>query len=104
MLEMLRELCLIDGTSGDEGAVRDYIIKKIEGFCDWKLDPLGNILFTKTGKNRSAKRLMIDAHTDEVGLIITDITADGFLKFKTVAIYLECSPKSLKRLCSGYLL
>ncbi len=84
MLKMLKELCMLDGTSGDEGNIRDYIIKKIDGFCDWKTDPLGNILVSKKGKKQSVRRLLIDAHTDEVGLIITDITADGFLKFKTV--------------------
>lgn len=84
MLNILRELCCLDGTSGDEGAVRDYIVNKIDGHCDWKTDPLGNIIAFKEGKNRSTRRLLVDAHTDEVGLIITSVTADGFLRFKTV--------------------
>ena len=84
MIDNLRTLCSLDGTSGDEGAVRDYIISKIDGFCDWKTDNLGNIIVFKKGKERPAKKLMIDAHTDEVGLIITNITSGGFLKFKTV--------------------
>ena len=33
MLELLKNLCSIDGTSGDEGAVRDFIISKIDGFA-----------------------------------------------------------------------
>lgn len=84
MLDILRELCGIDGTSGDEGAVRDRIIKYIDGFCDWKIDPLGSIIAFKKGKKRPEKRVMLDAHTDEVGLIISSVTADGFLKFRTV--------------------
>lgn len=84
MLEILKELCSLDGSSGNEHTVKDCIIKKIDGFCDWKIDALGNIIAFKGGKRRSAKRLMIDAHMDEVGLIITSVTEDGFLKFKTV--------------------
>lgn len=90
MLELLRELCELDGTSGDEGAVRECIIKHIDGFCDWHIDPLGSIIAFKKGKKRPAKRIMLDAHTDEVGLIITSVTPDGFLKFHTVGgIYTE---------------
>ena len=84
MLELIRELCEIDATSGDEGAVRERIISYIDGFCDWHIDPLGSIIAFKKGKKTPCKRIMLDAHTDEVGLIISSVTADGFLKFKTV--------------------
>lgn len=84
MIELLKQLCALDGTSGDEGNVRDFIIQKIDGHCDWRVDALGNIIAFKKGKKRSAKKLLIDAHTDEVGLIITAITSDGFLKFSVV--------------------
>ena len=84
MLELLKELCLIDGTSGDENRVRDFIISEIDGFCKWETDNLGNIIAFKEGKNESVRKLMIDAHMDEVGLIITSVTSEGFLKFKTV--------------------
>lgn len=84
MTEILKRSVALDGTSGDEGAVRNFIISEIDGFCDWEIDPLGNIIAFKKGKNRSVKKLLVDAHTDEVGLIITSVTADGFLKFKTV--------------------
>ena len=84
MLKILEKLCLLDGVSGEENKVSDFIISEIDGFCEWKKDNLGNIIAFKKGKNKSAKKLMLDAHTDEVGLIITSITKDGFLKFKTV--------------------
>ena len=89
MTELLRKLCDIDGSSGDEKAVSDFIISQINGFCDWKTDALGNIIVYKKGKNTPAKKVMLDAHTDEVGLIITNITADGFLKFKSFGINTE---------------
>lgn len=84
MLKLLEKLCNVDGTSGDEGSVRDLIISEINGFCEWHTDALGNIIAFKKGKRAPEKRVMIDAHMDEVGLIITSVTNDGFLKFKTV--------------------
>ena len=84
MLDLLQKLCLLDGTSGNEGAVRDFIINEIKGHCEYKVDNLGNIICFKKGKKRSERRLMLDAHIDEVGLIITSVTSDGFLKFDTV--------------------
>lgn len=84
MLDLLKQLCLLDATSGDEDAVREFIISEIDGYCDYKTDNLGNILCFKKGKNRPQKKVMLDAHMDEVGLIITSVTSDGFLKFKTV--------------------
>lgn len=84
MFNTLKELCLLNGASGDEAAVRNYIISKIDGFCEWKVDNLGNIIAYKKGKAEPKHKIMLDAHTDEVGLIITNITDNGFLKFATV--------------------
>ena len=84
MLDLLKKLCNTDGISGDEKSVREFIISEIDGFCDWKTDNLGNIIAFKKGENKPCRKVMLDAHMDEVGLIITSITSDGFLKFKTV--------------------
>ncbi len=84
MFEALEKLCNTDGISGDEKRIRELIISLIDGFCDWKEDNLGNIIAFKKGKKRAVKKVMIDAHTDEVGLIITNITDKGYLKFTTV--------------------
>lgn len=81
---MLKDLCLLNGTSGDESAVRDYIISKIKDNCEYKVDALGSIIAFKKGKKRTNKKVMICAHMDEVGFIITDITDDGYLKFAPV--------------------
>ena len=90
MTELLKNLCNLDGISGDEGAVRDFIISEIKEFCDYKTDNLGNIIAFKKGKNPSKKKILLDAHMDEVGLIITNITDSGFLKFKALGIETEC--------------
>ncbi len=84
MLETLKELCMIDGTSGREEDVRNYIIGRIEGKCEYKVDPMGNILAFKKGKKTAKNKVMFSAHMDEVGFIVTYITSEGFLKFDTV--------------------
>ncbi len=84
MTELLKQLCMIDGTSGDESAVREFVISQIKDYCEYKTDNLGNIIAFKKGKNTPAKKVLIDAHLDEVGLIITHIEENGFLRFTTV--------------------
>ena len=84
MIELLKQLCSLDGTSGDEGAVRDFVISQIKDYCEYKVDNLGNIIAFKKGRNTPAKKVLIDAHLDEVGLIITHVESNGFLRFKTV--------------------
>lgn len=84
MLEMIKELCTLSGISGRENAVRDYIIEKIKDYAEYSVDPLGNLLVFKKGKKPAAKKVMLDAHMDEVGLIITAITSEGYLRFTKV--------------------
>lgn len=81
---MLKELCLLNGTSGDESKVRDYIINQIKGYCEYTVDNLGSIIALKKGAKTPSKKVMLCAHMDEVGFIITSITDDGYLKFSPV--------------------
>ena len=83
MLEKLKEICLLNGSSGDESRVRDYIICHIAA-DEYSIDNLGNLIVFKKGKKRSPKKIMFAAHMDEVGFMITDITAEGFLRFGAV--------------------
>jgi len=79
---ILRDLCTLDGVSGAEDEVRNYIIEKAKPIADeLKTDPLGNVLIFKKGKKSGGKKVMFCAHMDEVGFIVRDISADGFLKF-----------------------
>ncbi len=84
MFDMLKSLCDINSPAGFENDIRKYIINEISPFCEYTVDKLGNIIAFKKGKNRPLVKLMVDAHIDEVGIIITSITADGFLKFSTL--------------------
>ena len=84
MLNELKNLCLIDGISGDEGRVREYIISKIDGKCEYTIDPMGNLLAFKQGKKEPKNKVMLSAHMDEIGFIVTYICDNGFLKFTNV--------------------
>ena len=84
MLELIKELCAIPGVSGREDAVREYIIGKIEGHAEYHVDALGNLIVFKKGKKPANHKVMLDAHMDEVGFIITGITPEGFLRFTKV--------------------
>ncbi len=87
MLTYLKELCGICGVSGDETAVSDYLIEKIStmpGILEMKTDALGNLLVHKKGRTTPERTLMIGAHMDEVGLIVTGIRPDGTLSLAAV--------------------
>jgi len=82
MLNLLKTLCSLDGVSGYEDAVRDYIRTEAEPYADSIMeDVMGNLIVFKKGKVNSGRTIMLAAHMDEVGLIVTDITDDGFLHF-----------------------
>lgn len=84
MLENLKALCELNGISGDEKLVREYIINEIKDYVEsYQVDNLGNLIAFKKG-NQHGKKLLISAHMDEVGFIATYINSDGTIKFDTV--------------------
>ena len=89
-LELLEKLSLLFGPSSCEGEVADFIVGQIEGDCDsYTRDRLGNVIAKVSGRGieynaESPKKVMICAHMDEVGFMISDITEDGYLKFMTI--------------------
>lgn len=47
----IETLCALRGPSGREAAVREYLIEQIKGHAEYEVDPLGNLLVRKRGKN-----------------------------------------------------
>ncbi len=73
------------GVSGDEARVRDYIRQKIGKKATEVIEvPYGNLIVTK-GRSRRP-RVMLAAHMDEVGLMITGIEKSGLLRFHAIGI------------------
>ena len=82
MIDTLRALCALNGVSGDEKEVRDYIVGRISGYADEvSTDTLGNVIAYKKGAKAPAKKIVMCAHMDEVGVIILGITEEGYLRF-----------------------
>ena len=89
-INLIRELSLCFGPSGCEDAVRALITEQIKGDCDrFTVDNAGNLIAVIRGRGHdydpeNPRRLMLSAHMDEVGFMITAITEEGYLKFGTV--------------------
>lgn len=97
----LSELTNMRGVSGDEKNVRNYIKNLITPYCDRiEIDSIGNLLAFKSGTQDESKTLMVCAHMDEVGMIVTRITEEGFLKFKQVG-YIDPRRTVSKRVLVG---
>ncbi len=82
MLDTLETLCCLDGVSGGEKEIRDYILERAMPLADeLRTDPMGNLIFFKKGRKQPQQKILFCAHMDEVGLIVTHITEDGYLRF-----------------------
>lgn len=80
----LERLCMLNSTSGDEGAVRDFIISQLPEDCEYNVDPMGNLIVNKKGGRASECKVALFAHMDEVGFVVTYITEDGFVNVDAV--------------------
>jgi putative aminopeptidase FrvX len=82
---ILQQLSEAIGVSGDEGAIRAIIREAIADHVDemW-VDNLGNLLAVKRGTGQVGLRVLLDAHMDEVGMMITQVESDGTLRFAQV--------------------
>ncbi len=80
--ELLNKLVNAFSPSGDERQVAEIIKAEIKDFVDEiKIDRLGNLIARKKG---NGKKIMIAAHMDQIGLLITDIDEKGFLRFTNI--------------------
>ena len=85
MIDTLKTLCALPGVSSFEDEVRDYIRNRVAPYADsLRVDAMGNLIVFKKGAKSTGNKLMLCAHMDEVGLIVRDITDEGYLKFSCV--------------------
>lgn len=84
MLE-IKELTQINSVSGNEGAIRKKLLEMITPFADnIEIDTMGNLIAFKKGISSGGKKVILSSHMDEVGFIVSDITEEGYLSFKSV--------------------
>lgn len=82
---LLKILTEIDAVSGNENALRDFLMSQLSNYADDIIrDSIGNLVFFKKGRNPTGKKIALFAHMDEIGMIVTDITDDGYIKFSEV--------------------
>lgn len=83
--DMLAELSEMHGVSGFEDSVAKRLAELIAPYADSvHISPLGSVIAHKKSGKKGAKRLMLDAHMDEIGLIVTKIDEKGFLKLTNI--------------------
>jgi tetrahedral aminopeptidase len=82
---LLEQLSNAMGVSGTEGPVRKLIVEAVRGQVDsLRIDTIGNVFVIKQATGQDAVRVMLAAHMDEVGFMITEIAKSGMLKFQAV--------------------
>ncbi len=93
-IPLLSKICETPGTSGFEQPIRALILDHVSALSDTiEVDNMGNVIVIKKAKNNpSGKKVMIAAHMDEIGFVVTHIDEQGFLRFHTIGGF---DPKTL---------
>ncbi len=85
-LALLEEFCEAFGVSGFEGEIRERIRRRVEPLADEvQTDPMGNLCAVLNPSHDFT--LMLDAHMDEVGLVVRSIEEDGFLRLAPIGLW-----------------
>ena len=96
--KLLANLCEEAGAPGYEGRIRKIVLEEIKPYVDEiNIDNMGNVIAIKKGKER--KKVMIGAHMDEIGFIVTHIDEKGFVYFHTLGGF---DPKTLTAQCNWF--
>ena len=93
-VSLLKQICEIPGAPGFEKPVRDLVLALVTPHVDEvRIDNIGNVIALKKGThNPDGKRVMLAAHLDEIGFIVSHIDEQGFLRFNTLGGF---DPKTL---------
>lgn len=85
LFNKIKEITEIQATSGYEAPMRDYLrARMVELGYTPETDGLGGIFVTKESKTENVPRVMIAAHMDEVGFMVSSIKEDGTLRVVTL--------------------
>lgn len=81
----LKTLCLIRGVSGHEQEIRKQLMEACKPLCDsLSLDRMGNVVAFKKGTDAQVPHVLLAAHMDEVGFIVTSATDEGLLRIQPI--------------------
>ena len=84
-MRLLKRLTEAFGVAGFEDEVRELVFNELKKFCDdVRIDVMGNVIGFKKGRGRDRLKLMLAAHIDEIGFIVTHIDDNGFIRLDTL--------------------
>lgn len=85
MKALLKQLTEATGPTGKENEVRKIVRSLVEKYADEVLiDVMGNLIARKGKKADNGLRIMLSAHIDEIGVIVTHVDNNGFVRFTSV--------------------
>lgn len=89
MMVLIEKLCNACGVSGGEGEVRRIVLEEVRPAVEAaggsvQVDALGNVLVRRSGTGENRLRVMLAAHMDEVGLMVTAAEGEGLFRFRIV--------------------
>lgn len=89
--KLLAEICQTPGAPGYEQKVRELVLREVKPLVDEiEIDNMGNVAAIKNGTGN--KKVMVAAHMDEIGFMVTHIDNNGFVRFTTLGGF---DPKTL---------
>ncbi len=85
MKPLIQKLVETQGPSGYETAIRDVVRQEVEPYADSiRTDALGNLIVQKGKGAAGGLKLMLAAHIDEIGVMVSQVDENGFLRFTTL--------------------
>ncbi len=87
LLQKIVHLSKVWGVSGDELPIARRAVELLNPLMDKvEIDELGNVVGYKYSDKKEARKLILDAHLDQVGLMVTEITDTGFVRFVSLGV------------------
>ncbi|MCU5746135.1 M42 family metallopeptidase [Staphylococcus sp. SQ8-PEA] len=84
-LQRIKKLTELHGAPGFEADVKEYLIEEMSPYVDeFVYNRLGGFYGVKKSKKSNARRVMVAAHMDEIGFMLTHITENGMLQFTSL--------------------
>jgi tetrahedral aminopeptidase len=81
-LDLLRDLCAAPAPTGFEAPVQNLVRRRLAALSEPQGDPLGNVWGTVKGKG--VPDVVVTAHADQIGLIVTYVDEHGFVSFDKI--------------------
>ena len=94
LIQLLTELTAADGVAGDENGAADLVMCELSKYGKTYKTRLGSVVCELAPAKEGGEHLLLDAHIDEIGFVVTGITDSGFLRVPPAAAWTAgCCPR-----------